>query len=156
MSTAMLSSASTGGQQSGGVSPLAMLTDSIDSIQNLVYGGALVLLIVYANNVPTGVRTTVDSFVGRIVGLAIIVATARFVGWVYGLLAAVAFLLILRGAPATTEGFRSIKTANVEHPNEKWFVEKVLGERPKRIVTDRIGTQSVQDNSNSGMRSRGR
>ena len=156
MSAAMLSSASTGGQQSGGVNPLGMLTDSLDSVQNLVYGGVLVLLIVYANNVPTGVRSGFDSFVGRIVGLTIIVATARFVGWVYGLLAAVAFLLILRGAPVTTEGFAGIKTKNVEHPNEKWFVEKVLGEHPKRIVTDRIGTQSVQDNSNSGMRSRGR
>ena len=133
MSAAMLSNTSTGGQQSGGVNPLSSLIDSLDSIQKLVYGGVLVLIIVYANNVPTGVRTTVDSFTGRIVGLAIIVATARFIGWVYGLLAAVAFLLILRGAPATTEGFSGIIGKNVEHPSEKWFIERVLGERPKRI-----------------------
>jgi hypothetical protein len=41
-----------------------------------------------------------------------------------------------------------MKTTKV--PKEKWFVEKVLHERPKMIIEDRVSTGAVQEDSSSG------
>ena len=148
-----------------------MMISRLDSPAMLIYGFLIVLVIVYSPVIPTEARVFADSFLGRVFGVAIIYGITETLGWVYGLLTALAFLLILNGAPRygnpMMEGFReeskqpkdeakakgtegftgggSISSKNVITHHRRWFVEEVLGECPTAIESDRVTTQAVQD-----------
>lgn len=140
--------------QQGGdiVHSLQSFFSNLDSPLQLVYGLLLVLTIVYSPALPTDLRQFADSFLGRVFGVALVYGATEAMGWVYGLLTALAFLLILNGAPryGTTflEGFDggggvTRKTA-ITH-DTRWFVEQVLNECPSKIDTDRVMTSAIQD-----------
>jgi hypothetical protein len=148
-------------QQGGVVDSIHMMISRLDSPAMLIYGFLLVLVIVYSPIIPTDARVFADSFLGRVFGVAIVYGITETLGWVYGLLTAMAFLLILNGAPRygnpLMEGFLSKKkeeaftaggavtAKNVITHNRRWFVEEVLGECPTAIESDRVMTQAVQD-----------
>ena len=86
-------------QQGGVVDSIHMMISRLDSPAMLIYGVLLVLVIVYSPVIPTEARVFADSFLGRVFGVAIIYGITETLGWVYGLLTAMAFLLVLNGAP---------------------------------------------------------
>ena len=127
-------------------SSIEILIQNIPPVHTLIYGVLLVVLIVYAGEVPMSIRTTLDTMGGRALGIVIMLGTLRYVGWVYALLFAIAFLLVLDSATReVNEGFLTLEHKNVERPNSRWFVEKVLGERTTAIETDNVITYPVQD-----------
>lgn len=117
--------------------PFETLIQNIDSPHKLIYGFILVLIIVYSSVIPSEYKLFADSILGRVFGIAIIYSVIQTLGWVYGLLTALAFLLILMGAPRIKEGFDGTVTTK-EIAGRKWFVEKVLGETPSTIATDKV------------------
>ena len=122
------------------------LVQAIPPIQNILYGVALGLIIVYVNIVPNDIRILADSLVGRFVAILGLFLTVRYVGWVYGLLYAVAFLLVIHNSPRTgEEGFNNMMSKDVERPRSRWFVERVFGEHPVRIERDTVISEPVQD-----------
>jgi hypothetical protein len=122
------------------------IVQAIPPIQNILYGVALGLIIVYVNIVPKDIRILADSLVGRFVAILGLFLTVRYVGWVYGLLYAVAFLLVIHNSPRTgEEGFNNMMSKDVERPRSRWFVERVFGEHPVRIERDTVITEPVQD-----------
>lgn len=126
-------------------SSIGLLLENMDPIHNIIYGVLLVVLIVYAGEVPMSIRTTLDTMGGRAIGIVIMLGTLRYIGWVYALLFAIAFLLVLDNATReVNEGFLTLDHKKVERPNDRWFVEKVLGERTVEIETDNVITQPVQ------------
>jgi hypothetical protein len=119
------------------------LLNNVDSPAKLLYGVALVLLITYSSLIPSEYRTFADSVLGRLFGIGIIYAVTETMGWVYGLLTAMAFLLLLQGAARLQEGFDGGGTVSEKKTvGGKWFVEKVLG-RPNIIATDRVVTSAI-------------
>jgi hypothetical protein len=129
-----------------------MMISRLDSPAMLIYGFLLILIIVYSPVIPTDARVFADSFLGRVFGVAIVYGITETLGWVYGLLTAMAFLLILNGAPRygnpMMEGFTAggaVTAKNAITHNRRWFVEEVLGECPVAIESDRVTTQAVQD-----------
>jgi len=117
--------------------PFETLIRNIDSPHKLIYGFALILIIVYSSVIPSEYKLFADSILGRVFGIGIIYGVIQTLGWVYGLLTALAFLLILMGAPRIKEGFDGTVTTK-ETAGRKWFVEKVLGETPSTIATDKV------------------
>jgi hypothetical protein len=78
---------------------------------------------------------------------------AIFNDWPTGLLAAVVgiivFALLRKNEPVVSEGFTtgySDQTTKLVSNPQRWFVEKVLGEMPVAISSDRIQTRRVDDN----------
>ena len=159
-------------QQGGVVDSIHIMISRLDPPAMLIYGFILILTIVYSPMIPTDARVFADSFLGRVFGVAIVYGITEYLGWVYGLLTALAFLLILNGAPRygnpLMEGFREeymqpysekdeakgtegftgggdVTAKNVITHNRRWFVEEVLGECPIAIESDRVTTQAVQD-----------
>jgi hypothetical protein len=127
-------------------SPIETLIQNIPPIQNTIYGILLILIIVYVHLIPSDVRKIADSLSGRFFGVIGLGLTVRYVGWVYGLLYAMAFLLLIHSAPRSAEeGFNNMMWKNVERPKSRWFVERVFGERPIRIERDTVITEAVQD-----------
>ncbi len=170
----MNTAVSTAGQAGGALLPSSLLSVPLDSPPKLLYGLVVVLLIVFVDQVPAYVRDVADSFLGRLIGIGAVVAASLQLGWSYGLLTAVAVLLVMHGARRLSavadremdtsplmavlgvggpaEGFQSQQVA--EAIGNRWYVERVLGERPVGIVTTTAETMAVQDLSEKNMGSR--
>jgi hypothetical protein len=136
--------------QQGGMNSLQVLMMNLDSPFKLLYGFILILIIVYSPMIPFEYRDFTDSLLGRIFGVIIIYGVVESLGWVYGLLTALAFLLIINGAPrverTTLEAFDGGGSVSEKKViGRRWFVEKVLGENPKKIATDRVTTSAIED-----------
>lgn len=137
--------------QGGGahiVNSLQMLLANLDSPSKLIFGFIMVLVIVYAPHIPMEYRSFADSLLGRIFGIGLVYGVIETMGWIYGLLTAMAFLLILFGAPrpSLSEGFDGGGSVSEKRAvGKRWFVERVLGERTTKIATDRVTTNAITD-----------
>jgi hypothetical protein len=136
-------------QQGGFMNSFQILMNNMDSPAKLLYGFFLVLLIAYSAQIPTEYRTFADSLLGKVFGVAIVYGVIHSLGWVYGLLTTLAFLLILQSAPRTPLSFEGFDggggVAEKKIIGKRWFVEQVLGENPKKIATDRVMTSAIED-----------
>jgi hypothetical protein len=124
----------------------------LESPPKLVYGVLLALLIVYSSVVPDGVRLFADTLLGRLFGILWIYLTVEGLGWLFGLFTALAFLMVIYLSPRDphspfTEGFHGGGGGVVEKERigKRWFVERVLGEHPVAISTEKVTTLPVQD-----------
>jgi hypothetical protein len=170
---AAMNTAVTAGQAGGALLPSSLLSVSLDSPPKLLYGLLVILLIVFVDQVPAYIRDVADSFLGRLIGAGAVVAASLQLGWSYGLLTAIAVLLVIHGARRLSavsdremdtsplmavmgiggkEGFQSQQVA--EAIGNRWYVERVLGEQPLGIVTTTTDTMAVQDLSEKNMGSR--
>ena len=136
-------------QQGGVINSINLFIMNMDSPAKLIYGGLLIILIVYSSIIPVEYRTFADSLLGRVLGVAIVYGVVETLGWVYGLLTAIAFLLIINGATridtSMLEAFDGGGTVSEKKTiGKKWFVERVLGENPTKIATDRVTTTAVE------------
>lgn len=136
-------------QQGGMINSFHVLMMNLDSPAKILYGFLLIIIIVYSPIIPSEYRVFADSLLGRIFGIAIVYGVIESLGWVYGLLTALAFLLIINGAPRFNnsnleafEGGGSVTEKKVI--GKKWFVEQVLGENPKKIATDKVVTTAIE------------
>ena len=135
--------------QNGGMfNAFHTVMSNLDSPVKLIYGAMLVLLIVYSTQIPSEFKIFVDTLLGRLFGIAIVYGVIETLGWVYGLLTALSFLLILNGAPRTIHTFETFEGGGTVTEKKvigkKWFVEKVLGETPKKIATDKVTTTAIE------------
>jgi len=128
-------------------SALSSLSPLLDSRPKIIYGVIVLLLIVYSSIVPPRIRSFADTWVGRILGMVWIYLSIELFGWIHGLLTAIAFLLILYLSPYSSglEGFYGGPVVEKERIGKRWFVEKILGEEPSVINTEKVVTQAVQD-----------
>ncbi len=141
-------------QQGGMINPIQLFINNLDSPYKLLVGALLILVVVYASTVPVEIRRFMDSMVGRVVGIGIVYGIVHSFGWVYGLLATLAFLIVLQGAPRLeyVEGFSGGGSINQKKiVGKKWFVEQVLGENPKKIETDRVQTTAIEGISSGAL-----
>ena len=108
---------------------------TMDSPIKMIYGCILVLIIVYSSVIPLEYKRFADSPLGRIFGIAIVYGVIQQLGWIYGILTAMAFLLLLHGGIQVREGFGDM--AEKKTTSNKWYVERILG-KPNMIVTDQV------------------
>lgn len=128
--------------------PFSTLFSRLDSPAHLIYGFIMILLVVYSTEVPMEFRTFLDSILGRIFGVAAVYGILESMGWIYGLLTAMAFLLLLHGAPRPSdkEGFDGGGAVTQKKTiGKRWFVERVLGERTTAIATEKVVTSAITD-----------
>lgn len=108
---------------------------TMDSPIKMIYGCILVLIIAYSSIIPLEYKRFADSPLGRIFGIAIVYGIIQQLGWIYGILTAMAFLLLLHGGIQVREGFGDM--AEKKTTSNKWYVERILG-KPDMIVTDQV------------------
>lgn len=124
------------------------LSSLLESPLQLMYGVILVLLIVYSSAVPEEIRLFADTPLGRILGIVWLYITVQGLGWLFGMFAALAWLNIVYLSPhsrgsGVSEGFES-GVVEKERIGKRWFVERVLGENPIAISTEKVTTLPVQ------------
>jgi len=99
----------------------------------------------------------IDNIVGRILIFVLPILLAYLLDWPTGLLAAtVALILFSRihknDRENAAEGFSNglnndmVQTTKLVSNSHRWFVEKVLGEMPVAISSDRIQTKRYEEN----------
>jgi hypothetical protein len=138
----------------GGVQYLQTIMNNLDSPYKLLYAVFVILIIVYSEAIPIEYCNFTDSILGRILGVGIIYGVVKSLGWVYGLLTTIAFLMILQGSRRLeyVEGFNGGGSINEKKIiGKRWFVEKVLGEKPKKIETDKVQTSAIEGISSGSL-----
>ena len=126
----------------------------IDEPWRIVVGFLIVFVIAYADRISANLSTrshiSLRSLFGRLIGIIIVISLITYVGWVYGLLGAIAILLIMREDDTVEEREKGVTTEQFTdlvvkaRQGNKWFIEKVLGEEPILIEEDRVETSAVQ------------
>jgi len=137
--------------QSGGANPLDVVLKHLDSVPHMIYGTLMIVLITFNGQVGRSTAAFTDSALGRVLGIALVLFVTHQMGWSYGLLTALAFLLIVHSSPrlAAATGGDSFKDYDAK--GSKWFVEAVLGEDVKGITSDKATTYPIQDDSEVSM-----
>jgi hypothetical protein len=113
----------------------------------------------FAETAPRKSLEILDSAVGHALFFIIPLFFALMLDWATGLLAASICLIIFarlkKSVPDSdlAEGFSnsysgsdSVQNTKIVSSTQRWFVEKVLGERPIAISSDRIITKRYEDN----------
>lgn len=118
----------------------------LNSPGKLLYGVALILFIAYSSLVPMEYRIFADSLLGRVISIGVLYGVIETLGWVYGLLTLMAIVLVINGASRLTEGFDGGGSVSEKKTvGKRWFIEKILGEKPKAIATDHVITSPPTD-----------
>lgn len=147
--------------QGGGAYP-SILGEVRNMSSNILLVG-LVLVSAYESRIPEQWLAYFRSRLVQGVGLVVIFLITAKYGWVHGILAALAYALVISRAIRTarpTAGFQDytpavvfsngVDTTLVPQDN-RWFVEKVLGENPYLIRERDVRTSAVQDDSDKSM-----
>lgn len=152
--------------QVGGAMPRFTLFDEIQVMTGHFLLLALVLVSVYVSRIPTGVLNQFRKPLGQVLGLVAVLAITHRYGWIHGILAALAYALVIShairmGKAFGLEGFDDSYPAAVLLPDssstilvpqkQRWFSEEVLGENPFLIREKEVSTSAVQDMSERGM-----
>ena len=120
-----------------------------------VFSICLITWAVFAEKLPMEWRWQLSTSVGRVLLLLLLYIVHELTGWIPALLFAIAIALtwanrpLYKPAPRAVEGFAS-SVKESKAVGNRWFVERVLEENPKAIIEDKVKTQAIQDNSNSG------
>jgi phosphotransferase system glucose/maltose/N-acetylglucosamine-specific IIC component len=95
----------------------------------------------FAESAPRKSLEFLNNYLGRALFFLIPLSVAYGLDWATGLLAAVVALIFfarLQVHDDVKEGFMDEMTTEIIPTSRRWFVEKVLGERPIAISSDRI------------------
>jgi uncharacterized membrane protein len=126
--------------------------NNIDSPIKLIYGLLCVILIVYNEMITPEIKQFAETILGKIIAIVILYFVTQFMGWPYGILTALVFVMLLRNNYSLSEGFSGGGTINEKRiVGKRWFVEKVLGEKPKKIETDKVYTSAIEGITNNTM-----
>lgn len=150
--------------QIGGSYP--SILGEVRNMSSTIFLVGLVLVSTYESRIPEEWLAYFRNRLVQGVGLvAIFLITANY-GWIHGILAALAYALVLSRAIRTakqTSGFLNYRPSTFVFTNgedttfvpqdTRWFVEKVLGENPFLIRERDVRTAPIQDNSDRSMRS---
>ena len=109
---------------------------------------------VYSEKLPPAWRWQLSTSIGRMLLLILLYVVYMLAGWLPALLFAIAIAMTWANRPlqkpaGVKEGFNDTVVTDVGDKN-LWFVEKVIGGDPQRIVQSHIDTQAVQDDSGKG------
>jgi len=119
-----------------------------------VASALIFLWAIYAEKLPAAWRWQLSTSIGRLLLLILLYIVHMTAGWIPALLFAIAIALTWANRPlqkpwGVKEGFHDTIVTDVSD-KKRWFVEKVLKERPQAIIQDRVTTQAVQEDSTGG------
>lgn len=110
--------------------------------------GLLVLGITFYNTIPKVYVNQADTLLGRLLMITTLYITMDMGGWLYGILLAIFFGLILSvSTRPRKEGFKGDQEIRIVPEKRLWFVEETLKERPIAIEDEKVRTVAVQDNN---------
>lgn len=102
----------------------------------------LMTLIIYVKQIPDAYKYYGSNILLRLVFFASALAICKYVSYVHAMLFAMFVVLYISFTPGIKEAFEDLRiVARKEH---KWYDEKVLGEEPELMETEKVRTEAVQ------------
>ena len=123
------------------------------NLYTFVFAVLIAVWALYAAKLPALARWQLSSTAGRLLLLLLLYIVYSLCGWTVALIFTIAIALTWAARPLfvpadfTSEGFANMKVTKAS--KDKWFVEKVLHQKPTEIVEDRIDTMAVENDSSS-------
>jgi len=140
--------------QSAGGGPIrAKVLDEAHIMSGYVVLVFLVLVSVYISRIPESILQHFKSVYYKIGGLFMIILLTTMYGWVHGILATLAFALVVSRS-YRHEGFTTYMPAllfgdsdgtTIIDNSHRWLSEEILGENPKLIRDKEIKTGAIDD-----------
>jgi hypothetical protein len=121
---------------------------------------ALIVGIVYYQHVPAEIARFFKSFWGRLAGFIVLMVLVEYGGLMHGLFWVILFLLVQIHSTELQEAFSGLPfviynegggrktTYIVPDKNQRWYVERALGETPHAIEETEVRTYAVDDDTN--------
>ena len=122
--------------------------------------GGLAIAIVYYQHIPFQIADFFKSLLGRVVAFVVLLVAAEFGGLYHAVLWAILFLLFqvrrtnienfISGYPFIlyNEGRKMKHLVPETEGDNRWFVERSLGETPHMIEETEVRTYAVDDDTN--------
>ena len=144
--------------QAGG-GPRAKVLDEVQVMSGHIILGVLILVCVYVSRIPDSVLTKFKMTLYQILGLFGIIAITTCYGWIHGIIATLAFVLVVSRsyrketfADYVPSVFLTSDGIAVDRKH-RWLNETILGENPVLIRDRDVKTSAVQDFSETSGKS---
>ena len=102
----------------------------------------LMTLIIYVKQIPDAYKYYGSNILLRLVFFGLALAICKYVSYVHGILFAMFVVLYISFTPGIKEAFEDLRI--VARKEQKWFDEKVLGEEPELMETEKVRTEAIQ------------
>jgi hypothetical protein len=146
-------------QQSGGGPLRAKVLDEVQVMSGHILLGVLILICVYVSRIPDNILIKFKMTLYQVIGLFGIILVTSVYGWIHGIVATLAFVLIVSRS-YRKETFADyvpsvFLTSDGIAVNKKhlWLNETILGENPVLIRDRDVKTSAVQDFSETSGKS---
>ena len=102
----------------------------------------LLTMIVYVSQIPHSFRKYSNNIIVRTLLFGLVLLINNYVSYSHALLFALFVILFISFSPGFVEKFENLRIiAQKEH---RWYDERVLGEDPELMETERVNTEAVQ------------
>jgi hypothetical protein len=146
--------------QTGGAIPRAKVLDEIHVMSGHIILLSLILVCVYVSRIPDSILLKFKQLKYQILGLFLIIIVTTSYGWIHGVIATLAFVLVVSRAYRKAEAFAdyspSVFLTSDGIPIDKshrWLNETILGENPVLIRDNDVKTSAIQDLSETSGKS---
>jgi len=141
----------------GGAPVSAKIIEEVHVMSGHVVLVFLVLVCAYTSRIPNTILDKFKTSAYKFGSLFLIILLTSMYGWIHGIIASLAFALVISRAYRHTEGFSTYEPDTYTDDitfvdnSHKWLIESILGETPKVIRDREVNTTAVQDMSEKNM-----
>ena len=120
------------------------LVDLYDKFTNpihIILYGILLISIIFVSQIPECYRKYSNNIFVRSLFFGSIVLTNNYISYMHALLLSLFILLFISFSPGFIENFENLRL--VAKKENSWFDERVLGEDPELMETEKVQTQAI-------------
>jgi len=102
------------------------------------------LAVIYVSQIPDKYKYYGNNIILRLIFFGFIITTCKYVSYIHSLLLALFVVLYISYTPGMkgSEGFEDLRI--VAKKEGRWWDEKVLGEDPELMETEKVRTEAIQ------------
>jgi len=98
--------------------------------------------VIYVSQIPDKYKYYGNNTILRIIFFVLIVGTCKYISYIHSLLLALFVVLYISFTPGMKEAFEDLRI--IAKKEGRWWDEKVLGEDPELMETEKVKTEAIQ------------
>lgn len=98
--------------------------------------------IIFVKEIPDSYKYYGSNFFIRLIAFISVLGLTQYVSYVHGMLLAMWVALYISFTPGFKEAFEDLRI--VARKEKRWYDEKILGEDPELMETEKVKTEAVQ------------
>lgn len=98
--------------------------------------------IIFVNQIPDSYKFYGSNLLVRSALFGLVLATCHYISYTHAMLLAMFTVLYVSFTPGILEAFEDLRI--VARKEQRWFDERVLGEDPELMETEKVRTEAIQ------------